>query len=136
MKRKVNAHGGKRKSNESLFRHIYFLLLLPNTSLLAARAGMQTTERPFSQSEFRPFQLGSTEAEFRDTKPFTFLLPQKDMPLFLGIPSCVTLRSFDTEGEEVTRPYTPLDLSYDKGAFHISVKCYPNSTMGTYFTFA
>ncbi|KEG12167.1 putative NADH-cytochrome b5 reductase [Trypanosoma grayi] len=86
----------------------------------------------FSQTEYRPYKLLNVQTESHDTKIFSFGLPEKSMPVGLLPESCITLRYFDSKGEEVMRPYTPLNLATDKGSFDIVVKCYPNSKMGTY----
>ncbi|KPA85690.1 putative mitochondrial NADH-cytochrome b5 reductase [Leptomonas pyrrhocoris] len=86
----------------------------------------------FSQKDFQSYKLISVEEESHDTKRFRFALPADKTRLDLPIASCVTLRFTDAKGQEVARPYTPINLENDEGHFDLVVKCYPDSKMGSH----
>lgn len=86
----------------------------------------------FSQKEFQSYKLVSVEPETHDAKRFRFALCSSRTRLNMPIASCITLRYVDDKGQEVMRPYTPLNLSDDEGHFDLVVKSYPGSKMGSH----
>lgn len=88
--------------------------------------------KPFSTEAFQSYKLVEVRQESPNSKYFKFALAKDNMQLNLPIASCITLRYTAANGEEVMRPYTPLNLHDDKGSFELVVKCYPNSKMGSH----
>lgn len=86
----------------------------------------------FSQKDFQSYKLVSVQDETHDTKHFRFALASEKTRLDLPVASCITLRYTDDKGQEVARPYTPINLVSDEGRFDLVVKCYPNSKMGSH----
>lgn len=86
----------------------------------------------FSHKEFQSYKLISVEEETHDTKHFRFALASPKTHLDLPVASCITLRYTDEKGQEVARPYTPINLVSDEGHFDLMVKCYPKSKMGSH----
>jgi cytochrome-b5 reductase len=86
----------------------------------------------FSDKEFQSYKLVNVEDESHDTKRFRFALASPKTRLDLPVASCITLRFTDDKGQEVARPYTPINLVNDEGHFDLVVKCYPNSKMGSH----
>lgn len=86
----------------------------------------------FSQEKFQSYKLVEVHQETHDVKRFKFALDSPKTVLHLPVASCITLRYTAANGEEVMRPYTPLDLVDGKGSFELLIKCYPNSKMGSH----
>ncbi|KAK7195617.1 NADH-cytochrome b5 reductase [Novymonas esmeraldas] len=103
-------------------------------SLFQSRPDAQAwgSKPAFSQEKFQPYTLTHVVDETHDTKRFRFALASSKTRLDLPVASCITLRYSDAQGNEVMRPYTPINLSEDEGHFDLVVKCYPNSKMGSH----
>ncbi|KPI87776.1 putative NADH-cytochrome b5 reductase [Leptomonas seymouri] len=86
----------------------------------------------FSQEEFQSYKLINVEEVSHDTRHFRFALATEKTRLDLPIASCISLRFTDEKGQEVIRPYTPINLESDEGHFDLVVKCYPSSKMGSH----
>lgn len=90
------------------------------------------SKEAFSKEKFQSYKLLEVRQESHDVKYFKFSLDSPKTSLNLPVASCITLRYTASNGEEVMRPYTPLDLADDKGSFELLIKCYPNSKMGSH----
>ncbi|KAG5504956.1 hypothetical protein JKF63_04403 [Porcisia hertigi] len=86
----------------------------------------------FSQEKFQQYKLIHVDNESHNTKRFRFALASSKTRLGLPVASCITLRYTDAQGNEVMRPYTPINLTDEEGHFDLVVKCYPNSKMGSH----
>jgi len=101
-------------------------------SAVPADAAWFAQPKAFSSDVFQPYRLVAVTEESHNAKRFKFALTNGDTPLNLPIASCITLRYTADNGEEILRPYTPLNLYNNKGFFELVVKCYPNSKMGSH----
>ncbi|XP_059434161.1 NADH--cytochrome b5 reductase 1-like [Corylus avellana] len=68
-----------------------------------------------------------------NTAKFRFALPTPSSILGLPVGQHVLCRGKDSEGGEVTRPYTPITLDSDVGYFELVVKMYPKGKMSHHF---
>lgn len=90
------------------------------------------TQCCFSPDEFRGFKLISSRYESHDTRRFYFAIDENDASMNLPVASCIVCKFTDTDGKDITRPYTPISDNNTKGRFEIMVKKYPKSKMGTH----
>jgi cytochrome-b5 reductase len=95
---------------------------------LATAQGSQDT--PFSQKEYREFELLEKFPVNHNTSLFRFKLPERQK-LNLPVSSCVTVRipSVSGDGKDVIRPYTPVSVSDQEGYFDLMIKVYENGKM-------
>lgn len=102
------------------------------SSLAACATASGGAPGAFSQSEFQSYKLVEVRQETHNVKHFKFATSDPKLPLTLPLASCITLKYKDSDGKDVVRPYTPLDMVDNKGSFELAIKCYPNSKMGTH----
>lgn len=86
----------------------------------------------FSPSEFRGFKLLSSRYESHDTRRFYFALDDAETQMNLPVASCIVCKYTDTDGKDITRPYTPISTNNTKGRFELLIKKYPKSKMGSH----
>lgn len=94
-------------------------------------AAKKVAECAFSPDEFRGFKLISSRYESHDTRRFYFAL-DGESTMNIPVASCIVCKYTDTDGKDITRPYTPISNNSTKGRFEMLVKKYPKSKMGTH----
>ncbi|DAZ92631.1 TPA: hypothetical protein N0F65_007691 [Lagenidium giganteum] len=77
-----------------------------------------------SPSEFRSFKVSEVETLTHNTKRLRLGLPSKDHETGLDVASFL-LAQANINGENLMRPYTPTNLSEEKGYLELVVKGYP-----------
>jgi cytochrome-b5 reductase len=111
----------------------------PLARLLAAGG-----KRPFSGSlsapapalsptEFRSFELQRVEQLTKDTRRYTFALPNSSAEgegaeLGLSAASCLVVKA-EINGKTVMRPYTPTSPTRQRGSMELIVKTYPQGSI-------
>lgn len=93
-------------------------------------------ECALSPDEWRSFIYFDGNMISHDTKVMNFKLPRLDMKHGLTCSSCVVVRTYDDEGNEVIRPYTPINRTDHEtmhdGEISLCIKKYPGGKAGTY----
>ncbi|XP_054789391.1 NADH--cytochrome b5 reductase 1-like isoform X2 [Prosopis cineraria] len=85
------------------------------------------------RKNFREFKLVKKTNLSHNSARFRFALPTPTSVLGLPIGKHIKCRGRDSQGEEVTRPYTPITLDSDVGYFELVVKMYPKGRMSHHF---
>ncbi|CAK7325133.1 unnamed protein product [Dovyalis caffra] len=83
--------------------------------------------------KFKEFKLVKKTPISPNVAKFRFSLPTPKAVLGLPVGKHVVCRGKDGEGQEVTRPYTPITLDSDVGYFELVVKMYPKGRMSHHF---
>ncbi|KAJ4821792.1 NADH-cytochrome b5 reductase [Turnera subulata] len=83
--------------------------------------------------KFKEFKLTKKTQISHNVAKFRFALPAPSSVLGLPVGSHIICRGKDSEGREVTRPYTPITLDSDVGFFELVVKMYPEGRMSHHF---
>ena len=82
-----------------------------------------------SKKEFKDFPVLSNKMLSKDTNLITFKLPSEDHTLGLTVASCLSM-SAEIDGQNVSRPYTPISRRNQKGVAEFVIKSYPPRTDG------
>ncbi|GMH09655.1 hypothetical protein Nepgr_011496 [Nepenthes gracilis] len=82
---------------------------------------------------FKEFELVKRTQLSHNVAKFTFALPTPTSVLGLPIGQHISCRGKDSQGEEVTKPYTPTTLDTDIGYFELVIKMYPQGRMSHHF---
>ncbi|KAF4397041.1 hypothetical protein G4B88_008887 [Cannabis sativa] len=82
---------------------------------------------------FKDFKLVKRTQLSHNVAKFTFELPTPTSILGLPIGQHISCRGKDSQGEEVTKPYTPTTLDSDVGYFELVIKMYPQGRMSHHF---
>ncbi|KAL3579534.1 hypothetical protein D5086_021038 [Populus alba] len=82
---------------------------------------------------FKEFKLIKKTQISPNVARFRFSLPTPKSVLGLPVGTHVVCRGKDSEGQEVTRPYTPITLDSQVGYFELVVKMYPKGRMSHHF---
>ncbi|KAK1426980.1 hypothetical protein QVD17_15662 [Tagetes erecta] len=82
---------------------------------------------------FREFKLVKRTQLSHNVAKFRFALPKPTSVLGLPIGQHISCRGKDSQGEEVTKPYTPTTLDTDVGYFELVIKMYPQGRMSHHF---
>ncbi|KAB5539141.1 hypothetical protein DKX38_016674 [Salix brachista] len=83
--------------------------------------------------KFKEFKLIKKTPISPNAAKFRFSLPTPKSLLGLPAGKHVVCRGRDSEGQEVTRPYTPITLDSQDGYFELVVKMYPKGRMSHHF---
>jgi len=83
--------------------------------------------------KFRDFKLLKRTQLSHNVAKFRFALPTPTSVLGLPIGQHIICRGTDSQGQEVTKPYTPTTLDTDLGYFELVVKMYPQGRMSHHF---
>ncbi|KAG7949012.1 hypothetical protein I3843_13G038700 [Carya illinoinensis] len=83
--------------------------------------------------KFNEFKLVKKTQLSQNTARFRFSLPTPTSVLGLPVGQHIICRGKDNQGEEVTRPYTPITLDSNVGYFELVVKMYPKGKMSHHF---
>ncbi|TMW64006.1 hypothetical protein Poli38472_014711 [Pythium oligandrum] len=81
-----------------------------------------------SPAEFRAFRVTKVETISHDTKHVVFALPTPEHEMGLTVASCLVAKA-SINGEDVVRPYTPVNLNSKKGVLELVVKGYPTGKL-------
>jgi cytochrome-b5 reductase len=104
-------------SDESISTSIPLTLLAPPVSALVPPGKCQFTAEKKSATLIERIPVSSTSSVLR------FSLPDQHRPLDLSTCACV-LAHAEVDGEDVTRPYTPISTNRQIGTFDLLVKNY------------
>ncbi|KAG2672531.1 hypothetical protein I3760_13G045800 [Carya illinoinensis] len=106
-------------------------------SLVAiSTAYLYFTKKPkgcLDPDKFNEFKLVKKTQLSQNTARFRFSLPTPTSVLGLPVGQHIICRGKDNQGEEVTRPYTPITLDSNVGYFELVVKMYPKGKMSHHF---
>ncbi|KAG6680527.1 hypothetical protein I3842_13G047000 [Carya illinoinensis] len=106
-------------------------------SLVAISAAyLYFTKKPkgcLDPDKFNEFKLVKKTQLSQNTARFRFSLPTPTSVLGLPVGQHIICRGKDNQGEEVTRPYTPITLDSNVGYFELVVKMYPKGKMSHHF---
>ncbi|XP_040999522.1 NADH--cytochrome b5 reductase 1-like, partial [Juglans microcarpa x Juglans regia] len=106
-------------------------------SLVAIPAAyLYFTKKPkgcLDPDKFNEFKLVKKTQLSHNTARFRFSLPTPTSILGLPVGQHIICRGKDNQGEEVTRPYTPITLDSNVGYFELVVKMYPMGKMSHHF---
>ncbi|CAI0442308.1 unnamed protein product [Linum tenue] len=90
-------------------------------------------KRCIDPEKFQEFKLVKKTAVSHNVARFRFALPTAKSVLGLPVGNHIVCRGKDAEGQEVTKPYTPITLDSDFGHFELVVKMYPHGRMSHHF---
>eukprot|EP01059_Diplonema_ambulator_P001806 TRINITY_DN11526_c0_g1_i1.p2 TRINITY_DN11526_c0_g1~~TRINITY_DN11526_c0_g1_i1.p2 ORF type:complete len:306 (+),score=107.49 TRINITY_DN11526_c0_g1_i1:38-919(+) len=104
------------------------------SSVLADEPQRAPTEpvKALSPKEFTAFPLLTKKIISHDTQQLTFGLPSSNHVTGMNVASLIVTRFIDADGKEVTRPYTPISKTCQKGSFDLLVKKYEGGKMSTH----
>ncbi|GLE09616.1 hypothetical protein PINS_up021344 [Pythium insidiosum] len=103
--------------------------LISTRGLLRARAfSTASAKKALSPDEFRSFPLVRVQDVGANTKRLLFALPTPEHVMGLPVASCLVAKA-TIAGEDVVRPYTPVNLDSDRGVLELIVKGYPTGLL-------
>ena len=82
-------------------------------------------------SKFTDFELKEVKAVNHNTSIFRFALPE-EQSLELPVASCIVTGFTGEDGKLITRPYTPISPSDQKGSFDLIIKKYAGGPMSSF----
>lgn len=106
------------------------------TAIAAASSYYFLSRKPkgcLDPQKFKEFKLIKKTQISPDVARFRFSLPTPKSVLGLPVGTHVVCRGKDSEGQEVTRPYTPITLDSQAGYFELVVKMYPKGRMSHHY---
>ncbi|KAE8037901.1 hypothetical protein FH972_010454 [Carpinus fangiana] len=110
---------------------------MPHPKLLGAAVALALVgiSGCLNRNKYIKFKLVKKTQLSHNTAKFRFALPTASSILGLPVGQHVLCRfkGKDSEGGEVTRPYTPITLDSDVGYFELVVKMYPKGKMSHHF---
>ncbi|KAF5821115.1 putative cytochrome-b5 reductase [Helianthus annuus] len=83
--------------------------------------------------KYRDFKLVKRTQLSHNVAKFRFALPTPSSVLGLPIGQHIICRGTDSQGQEITKPYTPTTLDTDAGYFELVIKMYPQGRMSHHF---
>ncbi|DAZ92836.1 TPA: hypothetical protein N0F65_000516 [Lagenidium giganteum] len=107
------------------------VLGLASASFVAASSGhaeCAPSNVALSPAEFRSFKVSKVESLTHNTKRLRLELPSEDHETGLHVASFLLAKA-TIDGKTVMRPYTPTNLTEEKGFVELVVKGYPSGTM-------
>lgn len=113
----------RRASTRAMSISVDKFMVGPATAAAVAPGNCQFTE------EWLQVPLIS-KVSMRDTRVFTFGLPDESKPLGLSTCACLLARGGkDEEGNAFVRPYTPISTNAATGKMDLMIKVYPNGNL-------
>ncbi|XP_061975117.1 NADH--cytochrome b5 reductase 1-like isoform X2 [Populus nigra] len=112
------------------------LIAIFSVAIAAASSYYFVSRKPrgcLDPQKFKELKLIKKTQISPDVARFRFSLPTPKSVLGLPVGTHVVCRGKDSEGQEVTRPYTPITLDSQVGYFELVVKMYPQGRMSHHF---
>ncbi|KAF9675060.1 hypothetical protein SADUNF_Sadunf10G0192200 [Salix dunnii] len=112
------------------------LVAIFSVTIVAASSYYFLCKKPkgcLDPQKFKEFRLIKKTPISPNAAKLRFSLPTPKSLLGLPAGKHVVCRGKDSEGQEVTRPYTPITLDSQDGYFELVVKMYPKGRMSHHF---